>query len=722
MEHNEELRMAWDFVEKTGTNIFLTGKAGTGKTTFLRKLRERSPKRMVVLAPTGIAAINAGGVTIHSFFQLPLSPYIPGASFSNKEKKYFQFSKVKRSIIKTLDLLVIDEISMVRADLLDAVDSVMRRYRVHDQPFGGVQLLLIGDLQQLAPVVKEAEWELMRSYYDTPYFFSSKALGLTPYQTIELKKVYRQQDDSFIGILNKIRENRADENTLAALNSRYVPNFTPPIDSDFIRLVTHNFQADQINNEQLSLLKTQEHSYRAKIDGNFPEYAYPAEEVLTLKAGAQVMFIKNDTEHRYYNGMIGEVIQVDKDDVVVRSKETGEDITLTPAEWINAKYTLNEENKEIEETVEGTFRQYPLRLAWAITIHKSQGLTFNHAIIDASRSFAHGQTYVALSRCKTLEGMVLSAPLNRSAIISDNTVDNFIARAEQNQPTEEVLGAMQKQYVAKILNEFFDFSPLKQALMQVLRLLNEHFYKKHPELIEDYNAAAKAIDEMLLVARKFEAQYTAIIYAEAGTGSCDNPVLQERIHKAAGYFLGCLESMKELPGKSQPDTRNKLLLTQLKDRLALLQEELKLKIGLLHHEASAGTIFSVRNYLHTKAQILLGDEIVEKKPARQKQKKEKAPKEEKKPSREVTYEMYLREMSVQEIALERNLAESTVFSHLTPYVESGEIPLCHIIPQQHIEEIIAFTAGHPTAPLSEIKNGVSSSISYDEIKLVMKSR
>lgn len=414
MEENSELKLAWDFVEKTGCNIFLTGKAGTGKTTFLRNLRERSPKRMVVLAPTGIAAINAGGVTIHSFFQLPLSPFVPGASFGGREQKRYKFGKAKRNIIKTLDLLVIDEISMVRADLLDAVDSVMRRYRAHNLPFGGVQLLLIGDLQQLAPVVKDDEWEMMKSYYDTPFFFSSKALNNAGYHTIELQKVYRQQDSSFLALLNSIRENRADDRTLAELNRRYIPGFTPPQGSNYIRLTTHNYQAQQINDRQLALLDGTACDYRASVEGTFPESSFPADETLTLKAGAQVMFIKNDVNKRYYNGMIGEVAFAGRDMIKVVSKDTGETIDLEPAEWTNSKYALDAKTKEITETVEGVFRQYPLRLAWAITIHKSQGLTFEHAIIDASHSFAHGQTYVALSRCKSLEGMVLGAPLGRA--------------------------------------------------------------------------------------------------------------------------------------------------------------------------------------------------------------------------------------------------------------------------------------------------------------------
>ena len=372
---NPELDSAWRLVETTGANLFLTGKAGTGKTTFLKNLKKKSSKRMVVLAPTGIAAINAGGMTIHSFFQLPLSPYVPGATFGT-DKKYFKFSKVKRNIIRTLDLLVIDEISMVRADLLDAVDSVMRRYREYDKPFGGAQLLMIGDLQQLAPVIKDDEWGMLERFYDTPYFFSSKALRSATYKTVELSNVYRQQDTFFISILNQIRENKITDEALAALNKRYIPGFVPSDNSDYIRLTTHNYQAQSINDRELDALQSKEFVFEAEIEGSFPETSFPADKRLVLKAGAQIMFIKNDSDKRFFNGMIGEVVSLCNDRIAVRGKKDDTVFYLEKAEWTNSKYTIDNNTKEIKESVEGVFRQYPLRLAWAITIHKSQGLTW----------------------------------------------------------------------------------------------------------------------------------------------------------------------------------------------------------------------------------------------------------------------------------------------------------------------------------------------------------
>ena len=485
MENNPEIALAWQFIENTGTHLFLTGKAGTGKTTFLRKLRAENPKRMIVLAPTGIAAINAGGVTIHSFFQVPFAPYVPESSFSadGKATYRFRYGKEKINIIRSIDLLVIDEISMVRADLLDSVDAVLRRFRDRNKPFGGVQLLMIGDLQQLSPVVKDDEWQMLRKYYDTPYFFSSQALKQTEYCTIELKKVYRQNDGTFLELLNRIRENRCDGQVLEALNRRYIPNFVPDKEEGYIRLVTHNYQAQRINDHELEQLPGRSYAFRAKIDGKFPEYSYPTDEVLELKRGAQVMFVKNDIsgEHRYYNGMIGEVTAVSADGIEVRSKGSDATFLLQEEEWTNAKYVLDEETKEITEDIEGTFRQYPLKLAWAITIHKSQGLTFERAVIDASASFAHGQTYVALSRCKTLEGVVLSAPLSAKAVISDHAVDTFTMEARRNEPDEKRFRSLQQTYFLELLSGLFDFQPMEQALRRYVRLIDEHLYKLFPK-------------------------------------------------------------------------------------------------------------------------------------------------------------------------------------------------------------------------------------------------
>lgn len=604
MENNPELQLAWQFIENTGTHLFLTGKAGTGKTTFLRRLREQTPKRMVVLAPTGIAAINAGGVTIHSFFQISFAPFVPDTTL-NSAQTHYRYSKEKRNIIRSMDLLVIDEISMVRADLLDAVDATLRRYRDREKPFGGVQLLMIGDLQQLAPVVKESEWEMLRNYYETPYFFGSRALKETTYMTIELKKVYRQSDTFFLSLLNKIRENKADDEVLNELNKRYQRGFQPPKEEGYIRLTTHNYQAQQVNDCELASLPGRAYRFRAEVEDDFPEYSYPADEVLIVKEGAQIMFLKNDvsSEKRYYNGMIGEVVTVNEAGMFVRGKNSEHEFQLLPEEWGNYKYVLNEQTKEITEVIAGVFRQYPIRLAWAITIHKSQGLTFERAIIDAHNSFAHGQTYVALSRCKTLEGMVLESPLRREAIISDSIVDNFTKKAEQNKPGSEQLNDMQKAYFFDLLSDLFNFYSIDQAFKRLLRLMDEDLYRLYPKQLAEYKALEPHIKERIVeVAHRFRNQYTRLI--NESEDYAGNQELQERIRSGAGYFRKELEPVRTLFNKTNMPLDNKELRKQLNERLQTLDNALWIKESLLDVIIRTST-FSVADYLKQKAQVML---------------------------------------------------------------------------------------------------------------------
>lgn len=619
MEQNSELALAWQLIESTGTHLFLTGKAGTGKTTFLRKLKSESPKRMIVLAPTGIAAINAGGMTIHSFFQIPFAPYVPESSFSadSKATYRFRYGKEKINIIRSIDLLVIDEISMVRADLLDSVDAVLRRFCDRSKPFGGVQLLMIGDLRQLSPVVKEEEWQMLSKYYDTPYFFSSQALKQTEYCAIELRKVYRQNDEAFLELLNRIRENRCDSQVLEALNRRYMPGFEPKKEDGYIRLVTHNYQAQRINDHELAQLPGRSYAFRAKIEGKFPDYSYPTDEVLELKRGAQVMFVKNDTsgEHRYYNGMIGEVTAVSAGGIEVRSKESDVPFALQEEEWTNARYVLDEETKEITEAIEGTFRQYPLKLAWAITIHKSQGLTFERALIDASASFAHGQTYVALSRCKTLEGVVLSAPLSAKAIISDNAVNAFTTEARLNEPDEKRFSSLRQAYFESLLSGLFDFQSLEQALRRYVRLIDEHLYKLFPKQLAACKEEVERFHEKVTkVAARFGLQYTRLI--SAAEDYATDKVLHERIHAAAVYFLEQLQPLDVLLVNGVVSD-NKELKKKLRNALEELEDMYDLKSDLLQHILTHG--FKITDYLKQKALLTLDDSASQKKKLRGKE-------------------------------------------------------------------------------------------------------
>ena len=430
---NFELDVARFIVEKTDMSLFLTGKAGTGKTTFLREVVHYTKKKCIVLAPTGIAAVNAGAMTIHSFFQFGLGPFVQGVI---EPKSDFRINKSKLELIRHLQLLIIDEVSMVRADLMDHIDVELRRIRRNIKPFGGVQLLMIGDLQQLPPIAHGGEDELLRQYYKTLYFFSSAALKSMKYSCIELKNVYRQTDRHFIDILNHARDCTLTSQDISDLNARYVPGFSPKPEDGYIRLMTHNRQVDYVNETELEKLDSKPYTFVAAVTGTFPEESYPTANSLTLKMGAQVMFIKNDPERRFINGTLGEVKSIDKNSIAVRLAESGTVIDVEPMEWQNIRYQFDEESKEISAKQIGRFKQYPLKAAWAITVHKSQGLTFDKAIIDVHAAFSPGQAYVALSRCRTLDGLVLSSPVSASVFMRDNAVDtymNYISR-----PVEEL--------------------------------------------------------------------------------------------------------------------------------------------------------------------------------------------------------------------------------------------------------------------------------------------
>lgn len=602
---NPELDLAWRIVENTGMHMFLTGKAGTGKTTFLKELKRRSPKRMVVTAPTGIAAINAEGMTLHSFFQLPFAPYIPDTVFNAGKDAYrYRFSKEKIRIIRSIDLLVIDEISMVRADLLDAVDSVLRRYRSSHLPFGGVQLLMIGDLQQLAPVVKAEEWELLSKHYDTPYFFSSRALAETQYATIELKQTYRQTDAHFLNLLNRVRTNTADRRVLEELNRRYKPEFVPPTEERYIRLTTHNILAQNINERELGKIDRPTFVFNAVITGKFPEYSYPTDETLTLKQGAQIMFVKNDRspEKRYFNGMIGEITAIDEKGFYVRSKDYPEEIRVEQEQWDNSRYTLNEKTMEITEEIEGTFSQFPVRLAWAITIHKSQGLTFSHAIIDAHDSFAHGQVYVALSRCRTLEDMVLSTPLGSGAIICDNTVERYTSGIERRTPSGDNIGEWEKRYFHQLLSELFGFSQVSQCFEDVQRLLVEHFHRLYPQTLERFNALSPVFQEKITdVSLRFANQYTRLVSEQ--TDFASSTLLQQRLMQGATYFAQELLPFVELAQGLSLPTDNKTLKKRVDETTDKFRHAVSLKHSLLEHVREHG--LQTGDYLKRKAILAL---------------------------------------------------------------------------------------------------------------------
>ena len=719
MEGNNELKTAWDFVENTGKSVFLTGKAGTGKTTFLRRVVEESRKRTVVVAPTGIAAINAGGVTIHSFFQLPLHPFIPGAKIESK----FAFSKEKRSIIKTIDLLIIDEISMVRCDLLDAIDSVLRRFRNRFKPFGGVQLLMIGDLQQLTPVITDEEFQLLAPYYPTPYFFGSRALSQIDYVTIELKEVYRQQDEAFISILNAVRGGRPSPDVIRALNSRYDPGFIPSADEGYIRLTTHNHIANSYNEQQIGMIDEPVHCFDAEIEGNFPEYSYPTEARLELKVGAQVMFVKNDpsAERRYFNGKIGVVTDFYEEYILVQCPGDDEKIAVEPLEWENCRYVINEQTQEMETEVQGIFRQYPLRLAWAITIHKSQGLTFDKAIIDAAASFASGQVYVALSRCRTLGGMVLATPLRQDAVITDQRVDDYIGGQEEAaRRSVSRLESIKEEYYKELLGQLFDFKELASLQKRMLGICTEFpsgtvvgLAQKHNDILNSLNGT------VVPVGSKWQKIIAQKPYAEV----C-SPEFCARVRNGCSYFLSELEGMYGdfLDKTKDIKAENKELVKRYGNVWNDLDMELSgMKILL---KAMSVVPFSTENYLRERQiAVFEASGFVPKELKTRKTSKKtaaKPQKEKKEDTKVTTFKLYKHGRSIKEIAKERDLNQQTIVRHLAHYVAKGMIDVNELVPESRAESIrdVVSSLG-TTKGLAAIKEASPSDVSYQDIVLVI---
>lgn len=603
MLQNKELELASDFIEKTDRNLFLTGKAGTGKTSFLHQLRTQSLKRMVVVAPTGVAAINAKGVTIHSFFQLPFGPILPNSSSAYANSIQRKFSKTKIDIIKSLDLVVIDEVSMVRADVLDAIDEVLRRYRDRTKPFGGAQVLMIGDLQQLAPVIKPAEWNLLKSHYRTAYFFSSNVFQQAKAVAIELKHIYRQQNETFITILNEIRNNQLSEASAALLNKQYQPNFEPQQEDGYITLTTHNKNANTINQNELDKLTSTSRTYTAEVYKDFNEKNFPNDEHLTLKVGAQVMFIKNDStpEKRYYNGKIGTITALEEDMVTVKCAEN-DTIEATVETWENVKYTIDQETQEITEKLEGSYTQIPLRLAWAITIHKSQGLTFNKAIIDAEASFAHGQTYVALSRCTSLEGLVLKTPIRHDSIINDQTVSSFTKQVEENLPSAKELQASKKEFQLNLIDELFNFHLFLQPINRLIDLYYTHKNVLEGNLIQPLQTLKdEGIVPLLKVSNSFKIQLKNL--SEESNEPEKDTAIQERFQKALAYFTKEVTEKIKVPLDAiSYTTDNKQVEKDLSKPLQFLEEQLQIKLFCFE---KLNQQFSVSHYLKIRAEAQL---------------------------------------------------------------------------------------------------------------------
>lgn len=713
---NHELQLANEFVEHTGSHIFLTGKAGTGKTTFLHKLKDRTAKRMVITAPTGVAAINAGGVTLHSFFQLPFGPFIPCSEpYENSRRRIFRFSKEKKEIIKSLDLLVIDEVSMVRADLLDSVDYVLRRHRGNEQPFGGVQLLMIGDLLQLSPVAKEDEWQLLQRYYESVYFFSSHALGRTELFTIELNHIYRQSDLQFIKLLNQVRDNRLDPASVRKLNQRYINNFIPEEDQGYITLTTHNNSADSINRERLFALAGEEYCFNAEISGDFPEHLYPTPARLVFKVGAQVMFLRNDTAavKRYYNGKVGKIKRLSRQQITIICPDNAEEIVVEPAEWANIRYTMEKENSQIQEETIGRFKQFPLKLAWSITIHKSQGLTFDKAIIDASAAFAHGQVYVALSRCKTFEGMVLSSPVPTHGIEADQALLSFIKTCGQHPLSEKRLQEERVLYQQKLLLDCFDFQLLHNRLNYFVRLLLGNADRVQRYGVADIGQLQEIVrSDIFTVSEKFKQQLRNIFTDRVLPES--DPYTLERIGKASIWFQERFSSVfDDLVLKLQVGSDNKELNRKIVNCLNSLKQEITVKLAGIR---SCEDGFSPSCYLRSISKAKIDFDPEREKPEEKRYSEKRAADSD---TKQVTFDMFDRGFTIARIAEERSLVESTIVGHLCFFIETGRLDINRVISpekQKHIRAAIAQTCNNS---LRAVKEVLGESFSYQEIRLVV---
>ncbi len=655
---NPQLHLADQYVRFTNKNVFLTGKAGTGKTTFLKNLKNSTPKRMVVVAPTGVAAINAGGVTIHSFFQLPFGPFIPDQENARLMSKEHKFSAEKLKSLRAMDLLVIDEISMVRADMLDGIDAVLRRFRDRYKPFGGVQVLMIGDLHQLAPIVKEEEWSLLKPYYPSIFFFESLALKKSMPVVIELIHIYRQADQVFIDLLNKIREKNLSQKDIDWLNTRYNPDFEAPDDKEYITLTTHNHTAQSINQNKLMALSGKTYTYTASIENEFPESAYPNDYRLELKKGAQIMFVKNDNskEKLYYNGKLGIITDIKEEIITIRCQGDKADIKVIRVTWQNIKYSVDG-NKQLQEQVIGTFTQFPVRLAWAITIHKSQGLTFERAIIDARSSFAHGQVYVALSRCKTFEGLVLLTPISSQSIRMDQTISTFNSESQQQNPDETSLFEARKTTQIELIRELFDFKSIKHRLAYVHKLIDSHSSSLAAETGDIVNQLSAFYQkEILDIADKFLIQLENYL-VQSGLPE-DHEVLQERVPKGSAYFLSkfqgyFIDTLLSL----DLDVDNKEIQKTLRQALEHLYRECHEKSQVLKASVQK---FETTRYLQSKANASL--DAVFSKPAKKLLPKDDTP--------TVNRDLYsIIKQWRDRLALERDL------------------PVYMILPQQAIKEI-----------------------------------
>ncbi len=708
MEFNPAFELAADFVNNTSCPIFLTGKAGTGKTTFLKYIREHTKKKSIVVAPTGVAAINAGGVTMHSFFQLPFGPYVPVTrkASANVTDKFTLFKDIrmnadKRALIRDLELVIIDEVSMVRSDMLDAMDAILRHFRRKpNQIFGGVQLLFIGDLYQLPPVMPDGEWLILRDYYESPFFFHSKAIAQSSLVYIELKKIFRQNEQKFIDILNRIRNNEIEQEDLKTLNERY--RVAPVPNKKYVTLTSHNYKADKINADELRKLTGQLYEYKGTIEGDFPEKTLPTDINLQLKEGAQVMFIRNDKkeERRYFNGKLATVVQINNQTIKVEMNDGGEILELEKEIWDNIRYSYNAAEQKIDEEKLGSFSQYPIRLAWAITIHKSQGLTFQHAIIDAGDSFAPGQVYVALSRCVSLEGLILYSRIDASSISTHDAVVAFGEKELQESELQQVLEQERHVFQNAMLLKNFDLSALDEAVDDHLRKVQTEKFIHLPSALEFAQGLSSKVSNLQQVSSKFVTQLEELLKANnAG-------MVTERCAKAIEYFGNALNDCLQLfQAESNTVKKSKKVKPYIK-LLGALRFEFVKKIDELQAATYEGSA------LHQ------GEPIVSVEGEKKQFEKTKKKTERGESNRE-TLAMFRAGKSMAQIAEERGLSLGTIESHIATWIRMGEVSVYDVLPREKFEPIVA-ALKEKAGSLTIVKSSLGDDYSYGEIRAVVK--